>query len=144
MHHPFTSAKSEDIPLLDSDPLKVRANAYDLVINGEESGGGSIRIHDVKMQKKMFNLLGMSEEDIKLRFGFFVDAFRYGAPPHGGLAFGLDRLVMLVTGTDNIKDVIAFPKVQNASCLMTDAPSVVEDKQLDELSLIIDKCIDEQ
>jgi len=96
------------------------------------------------MQKKMFNLLGMSEEDIKLRFGFFVDAFRYGAPPHGGLAFGLDRLVMLVTGTDNIKDVIAFPKVQNASCLMTDAPSVVEDKQLDELSLIIDKCIDEQ
>ena len=144
VHHPFTSAKSEDIPLLDSDPLKVRANAYDLVINGEESGGGSIRIHDVKMQKKMFNLLGMSEEDIKLRFGFFVDAFRYGAPPHGGLAFGLDRLVMLVTGTDNIKDVIAFPKVQNASCLMTDAPSVVEDKQLDELSLIIDKCIDEQ
>ncbi len=144
VHHPFTSAKSEDLPLLDSDPLKVRANAYDLVINGEESGGGSIRIHDVKMQKKMFNLLGMSEEDIKLRFGFFVDAFRYGAPPHGGLAFGLDRLVMLVTGTDNIKDVIAFPKVQNASCLMTDAPSVVEDKQLDELSLIIDKCIDEQ
>lgn len=144
VHHPFTSPKCEDIPLLDSDPLKVRANAYDLVINGEESGGGSIRIHDVKMQKKMFNLLGMSEEDIKLRFGFFVDAFKYGAPPHGGLAFGLDRLVMLVTGTDNIKDVIAFPKVQNASCLMTDAPSAVEDKQLDELSLVIEKCKDEQ
>lgn len=140
VHHPFTSAKVEDIPLLDTDPLKVRANAYDLVINGEESGGGSIRIHDVAMQKKMFNLLGMSEQDIKDRFGFFVDAFRYGAPPHGGLAFGLDRLVMLISGTDNIKDVIAFPKVQNASCLMTEAPSEVEDKQLKELHLVVDVC----
>ncbi len=137
VHHPFTSCKAEDIPLLETDPGKARANAYDFVINGQEAGGGSIRIHNVKMQEKMFKLLGMSEEDIKNRFGFFVDAFKYGAPPHGGLAFGLDRLVMLVTGTDNIKDVIAFPKVQNASCLMSEAPSPVEDKQLKELFLDI-------
>ena len=139
VHHPFTSVKAEDIHLLDTDPSKARANAYDFVINGEEAGGGSIRIHDHKMQAKMFSLLGMTDEDIAERFGFFVDAFKYGAPPHGGLAFGLDRLVMLVTGTDNIKDVIAFPKVQNASCLMTDAPSIVDDKQLTELSLNIKK-----
>lgn len=139
VHHPFTSVKAEDIHLLDTDPGKVRANAYDFVINGEEAGGGSIRIHDHKMQQRMFSLLGMTDEDIAERFGFFVDAFKYGAPPHGGLAFGLDRLVMLVTGTDNIKDVIAFPKVQNASCLMTEAPSIVDDKQLIELSLDIKK-----
>ena len=126
-----------DIPLLDSDPLAARANAYDLVINGQEAGGGSIRIHDPNMQQKMFEKLGMSDEDIKTRFGFFVDAFKYGAPPHGGLAFGLDRLVMLVTGCDNIKDVIAFPKIQNASCLMTGAPAAVDDKQLTELSIEI-------
>ena len=137
VHHPFTSAKIEDLPLLDTDPLKVRANAYDLVINGQEAGGGSIRIHDCKMQQKLFSILGFSNEDIVARFGFFVDAFRYGTPPHGGLAFGLDRLVMLITGTDNIKDVIAFPKVQNASCLMTDAPSRVEDKQLQELAITV-------
>ncbi len=137
VHHPFTSVKAEDIPLLDTDPGKARANAYDFVINGQEAGGGSIRIHNVKMQEKMFAMLGMSEEDIKNRFGFFVDAFKYGAPPHGGLAFGLDRLVMLVTGTDNIKDVIAFPKVQNASCLMSEAPSPVDDLQLKELFLEI-------
>ncbi len=137
VHHPFTSVKAEDIPLLDTDPGKARANAYDFVINGQEAGGGSIRIHNVKMQEKMFAMLGMTEEDIKNRFGFFVDAFKYGAPPHGGLAFGLDRLVMLVTGTDNIKDVIAFPKVQNASCLMSDAPSKVDDIQLKELFLEI-------
>ncbi len=139
VHHPFTSVKAEDIHLLDTDPGKMRANAYDFVINGEEAGGGSIRIHDHKMQQRMFSLLGMTDEDIAERFGFFVDAFKYGAPPHGGLAFGLDRLVMLVTGTDNIKDVIAFPKVQNASCLMTDAPSLVDDKQLSELYLNIKK-----
>lgn len=139
VHHPFTSVKTEDYGLLDTDPEKARANAYDLVINGEEAGGGSIRIHDVKMQEKMFGLLGMSDEDIKIKFGYFVDAFKYGAPPHGGLAFGLDRLVMLVTGTDNIKDVIAFPKMQNASCLMSEAPSEVDDKQLNELSLLIKK-----
>lgn len=139
MHHPFTSVKTTDIKYLDTKPLKARANAYDLVINGEEAGGGSIRIHDHKMQKKMFSLLGISDEDIKERFGFFVDAFKYGVPPHGGLAFGLDRLVMLLSKTDNIKDVIAFPKVQNASCLMSKAPSTVEKKQMDELSLSINK-----
>lgn len=137
VHHPFTSCKAEDLHYLETEPIKARANAYDFVINGQEAGGGSIRIHDYKMQEKMFGLLGMSQEDIAERFGFFVDAFKYGAPPHGGLAFGLDRLVMLVTGTDNIKDVIAFPKVQNASCLMTEAPNVVEEKQLKELCLDI-------
>ncbi|MEG1394147.1 MAG: aspartate--tRNA ligase [Clostridia bacterium] len=135
VHHPFTSAKIEDIPLLDTDPLAVRANAYDFVINGQEAGGGSIRIHDCKMQEKIFGLLGFGEQDIVDRFGFFVEAFKYGAPPHGGLAFGLDRLVMLIANTDNIKDVIAFPKVQNASCLMTGAPSQVEEKQLKELAI---------
>ena len=136
VHHPFTAAKPEDVPLLDTDPLKVRSNAYDIVINGQETGGGSIRIHDPRMQEKIFSLLGLTEEEIEAKFGFFVEAFRYGAPPHGGLAFGLDRLVMIVTGTDNIKDVIAFPKVQNASCLMTGAPSTVENKQLEELALV--------
>lgn len=136
VHHPFTAAKPEDVPLLDTDPLKVRSNAYDIVINGQEAGGGSIRIHDPRMQEKIFSLLGLTEEEIEAKFGFFVEAFRYGAPPHGGLAFGLDRLVMIVTGTDNIKDVIAFPKVQNASCLMTGAPSTVENKQLEELALV--------
>ncbi len=139
VHHPFTSAKVVDIPLLDSDPLKVRANAYDMVINGQEAGGGSIRIHDCKMQSKIFSLLGLTQEQIVDKFGFFVDAFKYGAPPHGGLAFGLDRLVMIITGTDNIKDVIAFPKVQNASCLMTGAPSQVDPKQLAELALEIEE-----
>lgn len=136
VHHPFTAAKPEDVPLLDTDPLKVRSNAYDIVINGQEAGGGSIRIHDPRMQEKIFSLLGLTQEEIEAKFGFFVEAFRYGAPPHGGLAFGLDRLVMIVCGTDNIKDVIAFPKVQNASCLMTGAPSEVEGKQLEELALV--------
>ncbi len=139
VHHPFTSALVEDIPLLDTDPAKVRSNAYDMVINGQEAGGGSIRIHDWHMQEKIFSLLGFSQEDIEERFGFFVEAFKYGAPPHGGLAFGLDRLTMLVTGTDNIKDVIAFPKVQNASCLMTGAPAPVDNKQLAELAINFDK-----
>lgn len=139
VHHPFTSAIVEDIPLLDIDPLKVRSNAYDMVINGQEAGGGSIRIHDPRMQEKIFSILGFTQEDIEERFGFFVEAFKYGAPPHGGLAFGLDRLTMLVTGTDNIKDVIAFPKVQNASCLMSGAPSPVEDKQLKELAIKFDE-----
>lgn len=136
VHHPFTAAKPEDVPLLDTDPLKVRSNAYDIVINGQEAGGGSIRIHDPRMQEKIFGLLGLTQEEIETKFGFFVEAFKYGAPPHGGLAFGLDRLVMIVCGTDNIKDVIAFPKVQNASCLMTGAPSNVDEKQLEELALI--------
>ncbi len=137
MHHPFTSPKTEDLHLLDSSPQDVRAKAYDLVINGQEAGGGSIRIHSREVQRKMFNVLGFSNEQIEERFGFFVNAFNYGTPPHGGLAFGLDRLTMLLTDTDNIKDVIAFPKVQNASDLMTGAPGVVETKQLNELSLKI-------
>lgn len=137
MHHPFTAPKTEDLYLLDSDPTKMRAKAYDVVINGQEAGGGSIRIHSRELQKKIFNVLSFTDEDIERKFGFFVNAFNYGTPPHGGLALGLDRLVMLLTKTDSIKDVIAFPKVQNASCLMSDAPSQVEQKQLDELYLNI-------
>lgn len=137
VHHPFTSVKPEDRELLKTNPSLARASAYDLVINGEEAGGGSVRIHDYKAQEQMFSLLGFSESDIVERFGYFVEAFKYGVPPHAGLAFGLDRLVMLINGTDNIKDVIAFPKMQNAKCLMTDAPNIVEDKQLKELSLIV-------
>lgn len=136
-HHPFTSPKIEDVPLIATDPGAVRAKAYDLVINGEEAGGGSIRIHSKELQKTVFNALGFSDKDIIERFGFFVEAFNYGTPPHGGLAFGLDRLIMQLTDTDNIKDVIAFPKVQNASDLMTDAPNTVEDKQLTDLQLSI-------
>ncbi len=135
MHHPFTSPLTEDLKYLKDKPLKVRAKAYDLVINGQEAGGGSIRIHSAELQETMFDRIGLTEKDIKERFGFFVEAFRYGVPPHGGLAFGLDRLVMLLTGTDNIKDVIAFPKNQAAACLMSDAPGEVEDKQLIELGL---------
>lgn len=138
MHHPFTSPVMEDMKYLDKKPLKMRAKAYDIVINGQEAGGGSIRIHSREVQKKMFEKIGLSNEDINEKFGFFVEAFKYGVPPHGGLAFGLDRLVMLLTGTDNIKDVIAFPKNQNATGVMEDAPNVVEQKQLDELALIID------
>ncbi len=137
IHHPFTAPKDEDIHLMDTDPLSVRSKAYDLVINGQEAGGGSIRIHTCDMQRKVFDLLGFTKEVIQRKFGFFVDAFKYGAPPHGGLAFGLDRLIMLLTGTESIRDVIAFPKVQNASCLMSEAPSIVEDIQLKELALII-------
>lgn len=138
-HHPFTSPMNEDLELLKTEPIKARAKAYDLVINGEEAGGGSIRISHRDIQKQMFELLGMDEETIKNKFGFFVEAFNYGTPPHGGLAFGLDRLVMLLTHTDSIKDVIAFPKVQNASCLMTGAPDYVEDIQLKDLALEIEK-----
>jgi aspartyl-tRNA synthetase len=115
----------------------MRAKAYDLVINGEEAGGGSIRIHSREIQETMFKALGFSESDINSQFGFFVDAFRYGVPPHGGFAFGLDRLVMLITGTDNIKDVIAFPKNQNAVCLMADAPGLVSDKQIEDLGITV-------
>jgi len=135
MHHPFTSPVTADLKYLDKKPLKVRAKAYDFVINGQEAGGGSIRIHSRDIQEAMFRKINLTEQDIKERFGFFVEAFRYGAPPHGGLAFGLDRLVMLLTGTDNIKDVIAFPKNQSAACLMSDAPSTVTEKQLHELEI---------
>ncbi|HEY5466920.1 MAG TPA: aspartate--tRNA ligase [Clostridia bacterium] len=137
-HHPFTSPMDEDVPLLDTDPSAVRAKAYDIVLNGTEVGGGSIRIHDPALQRKMFSLLGFSQEQAERRFGFLLDAFQYGVPPHGGLAYGLDRLVMLLTGCDNIREVIAFPKVQNSSCLMTEAPGEVDDAQLAELGLKID------
>ena len=137
MHHPFTCPNPEDLEFLESKPDKVRAKAYDLVINGQEAGGGSIRIHDRALQERMFKALGLSDETIQSQFGFFVNAFKYGAPPHGGLAFGLDRLTMLLTNSDSIRDVIAFPKVQNASCLMSEAPTAVSQKQLNELSLKI-------
>ncbi|MBQ3572595.1 MAG: aspartate--tRNA ligase [Clostridia bacterium] len=139
VHHPFTAPKTEDLPLLFTEPLKMHAKAYDLVINGQEAGGGSIRIHSRDIQKQVFTALGLSDEIIRRKFGFFVDAFNYGTPPHGGLALGLDRLVMLITKCDSIKEVIAFPKVQTASCLMSEAPSTVEDKQLEELYLTINK-----
>lgn len=136
VHHPFTSPMDEDIELCETNPAKARAKAYDIVINGQEAGGGSIRIHRRDIQEKMFNILGFTKEDIEARFGFFVDAFKYGAPPHGGLALGLDRITMLLTKTDSIKEVIAFPKVQTASCLMTGAPDLVDDKQLEDLHLL--------
>ncbi|MDD4210935.1 MAG: aspartate--tRNA ligase [Clostridia bacterium] len=138
-HHPFTAPKDEDLHILETNPQAVRAKAYDMVINGQEAGGGSIRISTKEVQERAFKALGFTEEDIKTQFGFFVDAFNYGTPPHGGIAFGLDRLVMLLGKTDNIKDVIAFPKIQNASCLMSKAPGTVSQKQLDELALIIKK-----
>jgi aspartyl-tRNA synthetase len=135
MHHPFTSPMDEDLAAMETDPGSVRAKAYDIVLNGTELGGGSIRIHDQTLQKRMFTLLGFTEEQAQHRFGFLLDAFRYGVPPHGGLAYGLDRIVMLLTGRDSIRDVIAFPKVQTAACLMTEAPSDVDPKQLDELGI---------
>ncbi|HCQ90886.1 MAG TPA: aspartate--tRNA ligase [Clostridium sp.] len=135
LHHPFTSPMDEDEELLETNPSKVRAKAYDIVLNGEELGGGSIRIHDSSLQEKMFSLLGFSKESAWERFGFLLEAFKYGPPPHGGLAYGLDRIVMFLAETDNIKDVITFPKNQNAYCPMSEAPNVVDKKQLDELSL---------
>lgn len=137
-HHPFTSPRDEDLPLLDSDPSKVHAKAYDIVINGYEAGGGSIRIHSPELQEKIFETMGFTKEEAWARFGFLMEAFKYGTPPHGGLAYGLDRLVMLIAGTSNIRDVVAFPKVQTASCLMSEAPNVVEEKQLKELHIKTD------
>ncbi len=135
MHHPFTSPKDEDIDRLESDPGSVRAKAYDIVLNGTEIGGGSIRIHSRELQERMFNAIGFSTEEAWSRFGYLLEAFKYGTPPHGGLAYGLDRLAMLLGGCSSIRDVIAFPKVQNASCLMSDAPSFVDEQQLRELHL---------
>jgi aspartyl-tRNA synthetase len=139
MHHPFTSPKQEDIGLLETAPEKVRANAYDLVLNGNEIGGGSIRIHEREMQEKMLSLLGFSEEEARKQFGFLMDAFEYGAPPHGGIAFGLDRLVAILGGQESIRDFIAFPKNNAGRDLMIDAPSTIDDEQLKELSLAITK-----
>jgi len=135
LHHPFTAPMQEDLNKLETDPANIRSQAYDIVVNGCEIGGGSIRIHDPKVQRKVFGLLNISDEHAEQRFGFFLRALQYGAPPHGGIAIGLDRLVMLLTGTDNIRDVIAFPKTQRGQCLLTDAPSEVDQKQLDELNL---------
>lgn len=134
-HHPFTSPMDEDLQYIDTDPGKIRAKAYDMVLNGVEIGGGSIRIHSQELQSKMFSLLGFTEEAAWDRFGFLLEAFKYGTPPHGGLAFGLDRLIMLMAGRSSIRDVIAFPKVQNASCPMSNAPDYVELKQLKELHI---------
>jgi aspartyl-tRNA synthetase len=139
LHHPFTSPMEEDLELLESEPGKARAKAYDMVLNGEELGGGSIRIHDTSLQAKIFGLLGFSEEEAWERFGFLLEAFKYGPPPHGGLAFGMDRLVMFLAGTDNIKDVIAFPKNQNAFDPMTEAPDRVETVQLSDLGIAVEK-----
>ena len=137
VHHPFTAPMDEDLQYIESDPGRVRAKAYDMVLNGCELGGGSIRIHSRDIQSQMFKLLGFTPEDAQERFGFLLDAFKYGAPPHGGLAFGLDRLIMLLNGAESIRDVIAFPKVKDASCLLTDAPNIVEEKQLEELGIEI-------
>jgi len=137
-HHPFTSPKDEDIPLLDSDPLKVRAKAYDMVLNGIEIGGGSIRIYDTSLQEKMFAVLGFTKEEAWEKFGFLMEAFKYGAPPHGGIAYGFDRIVMFLADTDNIRDVIAFPKTQSAYCHLTEAPSYVTEKQLKEVHIRIE------
>ena len=137
VHHPFTAPMDEDIDLIETNPGAVRAKAYDIVLNGYELGGGSIRIHRREIQQKMFELLGFTQEDAQERFGFLLDAFKYGVPPHGGLAFGLDRIIMLMSGATSIRDVIAFPKVKDASCPMTAAPGLVEEKQLDELGIAI-------
>ena len=135
VHHPFTAPMDDDLAHLESDPGRCRAKAYDLVLNGNEIGGGSIRIHQEKIQSKMFSMLGLSDEDARAKFGFLLDALEYGTPPHGGIAFGVDRLVMLLTGSDSIRDVIAFPKTQKGTCLMSEAPSTVDAKQLRELGL---------
>jgi len=135
MHHPFTAPRPQDLPLLETDPGACRAQAYDLVINGSEAGGGTVRIHDPNVQQRVFNLLGINEDMARERFGFLLDALRYGAPPHGGIALGIDRIVMLFGGLDNIRDCIAFPKTQKATDLMTEAPGAVEQRQMEELGL---------
>lgn len=137
-HHPFTSPMDEDIDLLESQPEKVRAKAYDIVINGDEMGGGSIRINNTELQKRMFKALGFNEEESQEKFGFLLDAFRYGVPPHGGIAYGFDRLIMTITNSSNIRDVIAFPKTQSATCLLTEAPTKVSSEQLKEVHISLD------
>lgn len=137
VHHPFTSPREEDINLLDTDPLKVKAKAYDLVLNGVELGGGSIRIHDRNLQKKMFSCLGINEEEAQNKFGFLLEAFKYGTPPHGGIAYGLDRIAMLLTGEKSIREMIAFPKNQAAQCLVSGAPAEADESQLEELAIVL-------
>ena len=139
MHHPFTMPMDEDLDMLETNPGAVRAKAYDIVLNGTEIGGGSVRIHQADVQSRMFKALGLTDEVANEKFGFLLDAFKYGVPPHAGLAYGLDRLVMLMAKRDSIRDVIAFPKVKDASCLLTNAPDVVDAKQLDELSIKIEE-----
>jgi aspartyl-tRNA synthetase len=137
MHHPFTSPKPEDMHLITTEPGKIRANAYDMVLNGNEIGGGSIRIHDRNLQERMFELLGFTKEEAENQFGFLMNAFQFGAPPHGGLAFGLDRLVAILGGQETIRDFIAFPKNNSGRDVMIDAPSIIDEKQLDELHIKI-------
>jgi len=137
LHHPFTSPNFEDIKQLDNNPGEVRSLGYDIVMNGYEIGGGSIRIHSKELQSKIFKLLNINDKEADEKFGFLMDAFKYGAPPHGGMAFGFDRLIMLLVGSKQIRDVIAFPKTTSAMSLMDDSPSIVDEKQLSELSLSI-------
>jgi aspartyl-tRNA synthetase len=139
MHHPFTAPRDSDFSLLETNPGECRAKAYDLVINGSEAGGGTIRIHDAVVQQKVFDLLGINADMAKRQFGFLLDALQYGAPPHGGIALGIDRFVMLFGGLENIRDVIAFPKTQKATDLMTDAPNEVDPRQLKELHIRLDR-----